>query len=115
MTRRPDCDERLVVPTCSVVYRNRVYLRDLSRFLGHRMGPIVAYAKSNRLLKKAYCGHMHYERYVTEWGAMLIIAHIRALQEQWCLKWKREHFHEAKAKAAARWVPRKDRVQASST
>jgi hypothetical protein len=81
MTRRPDCDERIILPVRSVEHNDRVYLPELCKYLHHNPAYIRKFAKRQGILYRAGRGAGRQPiEYVSEWGAMRIIAHVRAIQ-----------------------------------
>lgn len=72
-----------MVPARSGSPEARVYVRELARFLGERPSKLLKFARSRGFLHK--CGWMPgfpRQYYVTEYGAMRLIAYIRAWQAQ---------------------------------
>ena len=97
MTYRPAGDERAVVPTRSEVssaaLKERVFLADLARYLHHRIGVLRKFGKKEGLIRRAGRGGAHPPaEYVSVYGAMRIIAYVRAIQGENYLHGRQ--FHE---------------------
>lgn len=74
-------DERIVVPARSVATEERIYLKELAKFLHHRSGVLRQFAKKRALLHTVSLGSSKgAAEYLTPYGAMRVIAYIRALQ-----------------------------------
>ena len=78
MARRPAPDKSSALYVRAAPSRERIYVKDLAKYLDIRAMRILRFAKKHRLL--------HQECYrepvwVTTLGAMRIIAHIRAWQQ----------------------------------
>lgn len=91
MARPAVLDQRSVLSFRAPSARERVYLKDLSKFLNCGTGRLRKWAKRNRIW---HPGDVYREpEWVTAAGAMKIIAHIRAWQEQHYGRGQRP-FHE---------------------
>jgi hypothetical protein len=83
MTRRPDCDERVVLPARSVLSKERVYLYELAEYLGCDRRVLNKHARRHRMVKKErHQCPVDYVPWVSVWNAMRLVAYIRALQGQ---------------------------------
>jgi hypothetical protein len=74
-----------VVPTRSEVssaaLKERVFLKDLAKYLHHRIGVLRKFGKKEGLIRRAGLGTAHDPaEYVSAYGAMRIIAYVRAIQ-----------------------------------
>lgn len=101
MTRQPDDDERLLVPRRSGRTEERVYVKDLDRFISHKPRSAYKYAKRRGWLKWAKWGSYGDGGawWVTPYAAKRIIAHFRAIQGDLYMNGK--DFHERKDKVNA--------------
>jgi hypothetical protein len=72
---RPACDDRVLVPECSGPKTERIYLRDLARFLNMHAAPLMRFAKQHRL--STGVGHVSY---CSPHAAARLIAYFRARQ-----------------------------------
>jgi len=86
-----------VVPTRSEVssaaLKERVFLADLARYLHHRIGVLRKFGKKEGLIRRASRGTAHDPaEYVSAYGAMRIIAYVRAIQGENYLHGRQ--FHE---------------------
>jgi len=81
MTRRPECDERIVLPPRSVLPKERVYLYELAEYLGCDRRQLNKFARRHRMVKKVrlQCPIV-YIPWVSVWNAGRLIAYIRGLQ-----------------------------------
>lgn len=106
MTYRPAGDERLVVPDPGDRTTERVFLTELARYLHHRSSYLKAFAKQHGFLRSSptQCGRAYWVR---PYGAMRIIAYIRALQGDAYLQGKQ--FHEERAKWAEQAKRKRER------
>lgn len=87
MPRRPAADERLVVPPRSGATNERVYILDLAQFLRIQSGQIVRLAKRWGFYRyKYYRPQLGPVAWVSPYGAMRIIAYIRACQGEMYLQ-----------------------------
>jgi hypothetical protein len=81
MARRPEPDERFLVPACSGPLRERVYVTELAKYLGIHIRILRKYARRHRLLHYATRGTgVEPIAYVTEHGAMRLISFARVVQ-----------------------------------
>jgi len=97
MARRPALDERLVLSSRPAWNGERIWLRDLARFLGARRGHVHKLAKKLGLWHAgATCRDPDW---VTPYGAMRLIAHIRASQQARYEKGERVHEEQARDRA----------------
>lgn len=86
-----------MVPPYSGWDKERIYVKELAQFLHHRTGLIKRFAKEEGLLRKVSCGHGRPAAYyVSPYGAMRIIAWVRAMQGQVYLEGKDYHGLRAK-------------------
>jgi hypothetical protein len=97
MTRRPAQDERLLLPGRSGHTQERVYVKELERYLDDQVRACYRFAKRQGLLKWVSWGTSGAGGlwYVTPYGAQRVIAYIRARQGAVYLEGK--DFHEAQA------------------
>lgn len=102
MTRRPAHDERLLLPGRSGRTEERVYVKDLERYLDDKLCACYRFAKKQGLLKWLSWGSSGAGGlwYVTPYGAQRVIAYIRARQGAVYLEGK--DFHEQQALTRAR-------------
>lgn len=118
MARRPEGDERLVVPACSVAERGRrVYVTELGRYLGHPLPQIYRFLRKRGLLHYASRGAAHDPTpYVTEETALRVIAHCRAIQGEVYLQGKdyQAILARQRAEIAARKARQKARAAVAS-
>jgi hypothetical protein len=100
MTRQPDADERFIVPVRGGPTEERVYLRDLAKYLHHNGGAIRRFGKKRALLHRVRCGNGRAaEEYFSPYGALRVIAYIRALQGEGYRRGR--PFHEQREQGAA--------------
>jgi hypothetical protein len=69
-----------MVPARSGKPEARVYVRELARFLSEPSGKLVKYAKKRGFLYRTYAYGRGIVYYVSEYGAMRLIAYIRTMQ-----------------------------------
>lgn len=101
MTYRPAADERSVVPARTGVSKERIYLKDLSRYLHHNPAVVRKFAWKWDLVRLVYCGQgPRPAEYVSPYGAQRIIAYIRAIQGDAYLHGR--NFHEWAEKHAGK-------------
>jgi hypothetical protein len=92
MARRPEADERLLVPACSGVHGERFFIVDLARYLGISWAILHKYGRRHRMLHWASLGAAREPAaYVTELGALRLIAFARVRQGAWYVKGKDYH------------------------
>ena len=115
MTRRPAQDERLLLPGRSGHTQERVYVKDLERYLDDQVRACYRFAKRQGLLKWVSWGTSGAGGlwYVTPYGAQRVIAHIRARQGEVCLQGKgyheeKERVREQRRRWQANWKARRD-------
>ena len=95
MPRRPAADERLVVPECSGASKERIYLRDLAKFLHLGVQTLRKVAKRYGYLRFGPRGpQMHVVEYVSVYAAMRLIAWGHAIQGEIYLQG--ENFHRTR-------------------
>lgn len=100
MTRRPERDEPLALDLSAATRGGRVYLYELSKYLHHKVRDLRIFANNQGILYWHGRGAGRAKvPYVSEQGAMRIIAHIRAIQGAEYLEGKA--FHELRLAAAA--------------
>lgn len=109
-------DERIVVPARSVPTEERIYLKELAKFLHHRTGVLRQFAKKRALLHKVSLGiSKEPAEYLTPYGAMRVIAYIRALQGAEYLSGRDFHgLREQWAKEKAQRMARRAKKPAST-
>ena len=113
MTYRVADDERLVLPERSVLRGERIYIRELTEFLGYKGGIVRRFAKRSGLIKRVSVGATRAPaEYVTVYGAMRVIAYIRALQGDMYNKGRM--FHEERERARGNLARRKARSESIS-
>lgn len=105
VTYRPAGDERAVVPLPGKDtgrYSNeRIYLKELTRYLHHDSHAVKKFAQEAGFVRKASLGTgTGPVEYVSPYAAMRIIAYIRAIQGEYYLRGKQ--FHEFNEKQALR-------------
>lgn len=101
MPRRPAVDEREIIPAWSGKPEARVYVHELAKFLNEPITVLTDYARKRGFLKRSP-RHKRCPRvfHVSEYGAMRLIAYVRALQGERHMAGKR--FFEER-EADARW------------
>ena len=100
MTRRPERDEPLALDLGAATRGGRVYLRELAAYLHHKVRELRVFANNQGILYWQGRGAGRSSvPYVSEQGAMRIIAHVRAIQGAEYLEGK--PFHELRLAAAA--------------
>lgn len=100
MTRRPERDEPLALDLGAARRGGRVYLRELAAYLHHKPRDLRIFANNQGILYWQGRGAGRASvPYVSEQGAMRIIAHIRAIQGAEYLEGR--PFHELRLAAAA--------------
>lgn len=97
MARRPALDERLVVNIRPAWNGEHIYLRDLARFLAVHRGHVHKLAKRLGLWRAG--ATFRDPDWVTPYGAMRLIAHIRASQQARYEKGERVHEEQARDRA----------------
>jgi hypothetical protein len=81
MARQPDGDERVLLPACTATRGERVFVRELARYLEHPTQRLMKFAERKGLLHWLATGTgQHALPYVTPYGAMRLIAHARTEQ-----------------------------------
>lgn len=81
MTRRPVYDERIFLPERSVLHKDRVYLRELSAYLGHEHRAIRRFCKKHGYLRRAgRGGSLAPIPYISSYAAIRVIAYFRSIQ-----------------------------------
>lgn len=81
MPRRPAADEREIIPARSGKPEARVYVHELAAFLNEPRRVLLDYARKRGFLYRArYHSSFTATHYVSEYGAMRLIAYVRARQ-----------------------------------
>jgi hypothetical protein len=99
ITLRPAADERLVVPEPGARSTERVFVVELAHYLHHRVGVVRRFAKRNGLLRSQRLANRRLVHWVSPYGAMRIIAYVRAIQGDSYLQGRQ--FHELRESWAA--------------
>lgn len=107
MTYKPAGDERLVVSERPAPSKERIWVKELARYLGVRATFVVRFAKRAALLRSVNIHAHGAQPYVSVYGAQRVIAYVRALQGDEYLNGRdyhelREKWRLDQAKAAER-------------
>lgn len=101
MAHRPAEVSRAILPARTATWGTRVFLKDLAEYLHERTSKLCVRARGWGILHRIGLGSGRASEYwVTEQGALRLIAHFRALQGAEYMAGRQ--FHEVKAKNAAR-------------
>lgn len=101
------------MPACSGVRGERFYVAELARYLGIQPRVLHKYARRHRLLHFVSMGPArHAQPYVTELGALRLIAYARVHQGAWYVKGK--DYHELNARMVAESKAARERKRAEA-